>query len=141
MRYLLYAAVVAGVVALLPACRSESADADLLPPEPTIEARTITASELPAEFDESRTYYYRSANLQDPEGMIVTLWHAGFHATRAWQPLDSSTPPCFDPLGATFTVELEVDDAAIVDKGFTRGVGRLFCAATLTEFTVSGAGG
>ena len=47
---------------------------------------------------------------------------------------------CMDPQGPTFTVELEVDSPEIVDSGFQRGVGRLFCATTLTEFLVSGAG-
>ena len=105
---------------------------------PMITATTISVDQLPTEFDGTRTYYYRAANLQDPEHMIVALWRAGFHTTRAWQPLDN--PTCADPLGPTFTVELEVDNPAIVDDGFQRGAGRLFCATTLTEFLVSRAG-
>ena|SRR3989442_4989065 len=138
MKGQLYALVVVIVALLFSACRSESGSANVVTPEPTIESRTITVSELPVEFDESRTYYYRAANLKDPEHTIIALWQAGFHTTRAWQPLDN--PLCADPLGPTFTVELEVDSPEIVDRGFQRGVGRLFCATTLTEFLVLGAG-
>jgi hypothetical protein len=105
---------------------------------PMITATTISVDQLPAEFDGTRTYHYRAANLRDPEHMIIALWQAGFHATRAWQPLDN--PSCADPLGPTFTVELDADSPAIVDDGFQLGVGRLFCATTLTEFSVSGGG-
>src|SRR6266704_46028 len=136
MKDQLCASVVVIVALIFSACQSESGSANVAPSEPTIQSRTITVSELPVEFDKSRTYYYRAANLQDPEHMIVALWQAGFHTTRAWQPLDN--PLCADPLGPTFTVELEVDSPAIVDRGFQRGVGRLFCATTLTEFLVSG---
>ena len=128
--------VVSGL--LFSACHSESGSTDVVPRDPIIESRTITVSELTEEFDESRTYHYRFANLQDPEHTIIALWHAGIHTTRAWQPMDN--PMCMDPQGPTFTVELDVDSPAIVDSGFQRGVGRLFCATTITEFLVSRAG-
>ena len=116
----------------LQACHSESGMTRVVPAECGIESWTITAAQLPAEFDDSRTYYYRAADLRDPMEMTCTLRQAGFNVTRAWQPLDN--PLCMDPLGPTFTVELEMGNPAIVDHGFLEGVGRLSCATRLVEF-------
>ena len=114
------------------ACHSESGMTRVIPAECAIESRTITAAQLPTEFDDSRTYYYRAADLRDPKEMTCTLQQAGFNVTRAWQPLDN--PLCMDPLGPTFTVELEMGNPAIVDHGFLGGVGRLSCATRLIAF-------
>jgi hypothetical protein len=67
----------------------------------------------------------------------VSLLHAGFAVTRAWQALNNW---CMDPVGPTFTLELDVDQATIQQHGFERGEGRLLCATTLTEYTVTRAG-
>ncbi len=106
----------------------------VIPAGPSITSRVITTGELPSEFDTARTYHYRLPSLRDPEGVLVALLNAGFSVSRAWQPLDDC---CLDPQGPTFSVELEVDDPGIQAQGFERGVGRLWCATMLTEYTVS----
>ena len=128
--------VIAVIAFLASGCQSHHNEA-LISTRSTIQSRTITTAELPPEFDPSRTYQYRQPSIKDPEGVLVALLNAGFAVTRAWQPLDDR---CLDPLGPTFTVELEVDEPTIQDHGFERGVGRLLCAATLTEYTISAAG-
>lgn len=123
---------------LWPACRSSPGGAGVLPPASEIESRKITVDQLPPVFDDSRTYHYRVPNLQNPEMLLRFLLDAGYEVTRAWQPLDN--PICADPIGATFTVELERDNPRILSAGFDRGAGRLFCATELIEFTVTAAG-
>lgn len=122
-------AVLAGLAYGSQSCNNDS----VLPTRPTIEARTITTAELPAEFSASRTYKYPLPSLNDPKGVVLALLDAGIAVTRAWQALDNR---CADPIGPTFTVELEAADAAILDEGFELGVGRLWCATTLTEYAV-----
>ena len=112
-------------------------DSSVLPTQPTIESRTITTAELPPEFDASRTYHYPLPTIKDPKGVLVTLLDAGIAVSRAWQPLDDR---CLDPIGPTFTVELRAADPSMQDQGFEVGVGRLWCATTLTEYTVIRAG-
>lgn len=104
---------------------------------PEITAATISADQLPAEFDGTRTYHYRVGNVTDPKGMLLTLWEAGLESSRAWQPLDDL---CFDPVGPQFTVEFVEDDPRIAEHGFERADGRLRCATTLTAYTISSAG-
>jgi hypothetical protein len=99
-----------------------------------IVAEEISVEELPGEFDESRTFHLRHAQLQDPERLLRELWAKGIRPTRAWQPLDN--PMCMDPLGPTFTVELELDDQRILAFNFERGVGRLYCATRLTAYVI-----
>ena len=101
---------------------------------PEITATTISADQLPAEFDGTRTYHYRVGSVTDPQGMLVALWNSGLESTRAWQPLDDT---CFDPVGPQFTVEFVSDDPRIAAHGFERGEGRLQCATTLTAYAVS----
>ena len=96
-----------------------------------------TYFQLPAEFDASRTYHYRMPSLANPKAVLLALLDAGIPATRAWQPLDDR---CFDPIGPTFTVKLEATGSTIQDPAFELGVGRLWCATTLIEYTVVEAG-
>ena len=104
---------------------------------PQITATTISADQLPAEFDGTRTYHYRVGSVTDPQSLLVALWEAGLESSRAWQPLDNL---CFDPVGPQFTVEFVMDDPRIVEQGFVRAEGRLRCATTLTAYTISPAG-
>ena len=104
---------------------------------PQITAATISADQLPAEFDATRTYHYRVGSVADPQGMLVALWDSGLESTRAWQPLDNL---CLDPVGPQFTVEFVRDDPRIAEQGFERADGRLRCATTLTAFTISSSG-
>ena len=119
----------------LAGCGSDSGRVGGAALESTIDSKTITADQLPAQFDTSRTYHYRTPNLDNPKKMLETLLAAGLDVTRAWQPLDN--PICADPVGPTFTVELKADDPAILNYGFDRGSGRLACATSLIEFTVT----
>jgi len=123
-------------VLMLPGCHSAHHEG-VIPAGPRITSRVITTGELPPEFDTTRTYHYQLPSLRDPETVVVALLSAGFDVSRAWQPLDDR---CLDPQGPTFSVELEVDDPGIQDQGFERGVGRLWCATQLTEYTVSESG-
>jgi hypothetical protein len=127
---------IAALAGLAYGCQSGMNDSVLLE-KPTIESRTITTAELPSEFSASRTYHYRQPSLKDPEGVLLALLDGGFAVTRAWQPLDDR---CLDPLGPTFTLELAAADPDVEDQGFELGVGRLLCAMTLTEYTVSPGG-
>ena len=104
---------------------------------PVITATTITAEQLPTEFDGTRTYHYRVGSVSDPQGMLMALWDSGLESSRAWQPLDNL---CLDPVGPQFTIEFVVDDPRIVEHGFERSDGRLRCATTLTAYTISPAG-
>ncbi|HEX5043024.1 MAG TPA: hypothetical protein VFV75_08960 [Candidatus Polarisedimenticolaceae bacterium] len=103
---------------------------------PNIVAEEIAVTELPGQFDTSRTFRLDRANLEDPEGLLRQLWAVGIRSRRAWQPLDDPSY-CMDILGPTFTVELEADDPRIEAYGFSRGEGRLFCAGTLMEYTIT----
>src|SRR5512144_1473226 len=76
-------------------------------PPPQITATTISADQLPGEFDPTRTYHYRVGSVPDPRAMLVALWETGLRSRRAWQPLDDT---CFDPVGPQFTVEFVRDD-------------------------------
>lgn len=105
----------------------------LNPTGPHIQAVEISAADLPAEFDPSRTFHVALGRVDDPVQLLTDLWNAGIHSMRAWQPLDDQ---CLDPLGARFTVELVADDPRILELGFERGPGRLFCATRLVEFLV-----
>jgi hypothetical protein len=130
------ALVIVAMIALpMSGCQSHQ-DGAVMPEEPGIRSRTITRAELPKEFDSSRTYHLRSPS-QRPESALVSLLHAGFAVTRAWQALDNW---CADPVGPTFTVELQVDKATIQEHGLERGAGRLLCASMLTEYSVTRAG-
>ena len=102
---------------------------------PVIQSRTIGVEELPDVFDEARTWVFRQVQPPEVEDLIREMWRAGIHTRRAWLALDDR---CFDPVGPRFTVELETDDPRIGDYGFDRGMGRLFCATHLTEYTVLG---
>lgn len=104
---------------------------------PEITATTISAAQLPTEFDGTRTYHYRVGSVTDPQGMLAALWESGLESRRAWQPLDNL---CLDPVGPQFTVEFVMDDPRIAAHGFERADGRLRCATTLTAYTVSPAG-
>jgi len=104
---------------------------------PQITATTISAAQLPAEFDATRTYHYRVGSVADPRGMLVALWDAGLESRRAWQPLDNQ---CLDPVGPQFTVEFVTDDPRIAAQGFERADGRLHCATTLTAYRIVPAG-
>lgn len=101
---------------------------------PTIESSIISVDQLPKQFQLERTYRYRENRVEDPEGLLITLWDAGIRSSRAWQPLDDI---CLDPLGPRFTVELQEDDPRIEDLGFEKGVGRLFCARKLMAYRIS----
>ena len=105
--------------------------------DPQITAATISADQLPAEFDGTRTYHYRVGSVADPQSMLIALWESGLESSRAWQPLDDL---CFDPIGPQFTVEFVKDDPRITEQGFERAEGRLRCATTLTAYTISPAG-
>jgi hypothetical protein len=109
----------------------------LEPAGPQITAATISADQLPAEFDGTRTYHYRVGSVTDPQSLLVALWESGLESRRAWQPLDDL---CFGPIGPQFTVEFVMDDPRIVEQGFERTEGRLRCAMTLTAYTISPAG-
>ena len=111
--------------------------ATLEPTGPVIRATTIPVYQLPAEFDETRTYHHRVGSVTDAQGMLIALWNSGLESRRAWQPLDNL---CFDPVGPQFTVEFVMDDPRIAGRGFERGDGRLQCATTLTAYTISPAG-
>ncbi len=104
---------------------------------PEIMAATISADQLPTEFDATRTYHHRVGSVSDPRGILVALWDSGLQSKQAWQPLDNL---CLDPIGPQFTVELVRDDPRIVGFGFERADGRLRCATTLTYYTISPAG-
>lgn len=104
---------------------------------PEITALTISADQLPTEFDGTRTYHYRLGGVTDPRGMLVALWDSGLKSRRAWQPLDNL---CLDPVGPQFTVEFVMDDPRIAAHGFERADGRLHCATILTAYTMSPAG-
>ena len=104
---------------------------------PEITAATISADQLPAEFDGTRTYHYRVGSVADPQSLLVALWESGLESRRAWQPLDNL---CLDPVGPQFTVEFVMDDPRIAEQGFARAEGRLRCATTLTAYTISPAG-
>ena len=104
---------------------------------PAITAATISADQLPAVFDETRTYHYRVGSVTDPKGLLLALWASGLESRRAWQPLDNL---CLDPVGPQFTVEFVIDDPRIADQGFVRSDGRLRCATTLTAYTIEPAG-
>ena len=106
-------------------------------PGPQITAATISADQLPAQFDETRTYHYRLGTVTDPQAMLEALWDSGLESTRAWQPLDNL---CLDPVGPQFTVEFARDNPRIAHEGFARGDGRLRCATMLTAYTISPAG-
>ena len=80
---------------------------------PQITAATISADQLPTEFDGTRTYHYRVGSVTDPQGMLVALWDSGLESTRAWQPLDNL---CLDPVGPQFTVEFVSDDRGLPRK-------------------------
>ena len=101
---------------------------------PRITAATISADQLPNEFDGTRTYHYRVGSVADPQGLLVALWESGLESRRAWQPLDNL---CLDPVGPQFTVEFVRDDPRIAEQGFARADGRLHCATTLTAYTIS----
>ena len=105
--------------------------------DPVITATTITAEQLPTEFDGTRTYHYRVGSVTDPETLLRALWDSGLESRRAWQPLDNL---CFDPVGPQFTVEFVMDDPRIAEHGFERADGRLHCATTLTAYTILPAG-
>jgi hypothetical protein len=102
---------------------------------PVIQSETISVEQLPDVFDETRTWVFRQVHPPEVEELIREMWRAGIRTRRAWLALDDR---CFDPIGPRFTVELETDDPRIGDYGFDRGVGRLFCATHLTEYTVVG---
>lgn len=101
---------------------------------PQITATTISVDQLPSEFDGTRTYHYTAGHVTDPRGMLEALWDSGLESSRAWQPLDNL---CLDPVGPQFTVEFVLDDPRIAEQGFERADGRLFCATTLTAYTIS----
>jgi hypothetical protein len=102
---------------------------------PVIQSRTISVEQLPDVFDQTRTWVFRQTQAPEVDNLIRQMWRAGIRTRRAWLALDNR---CFDPIGPRFTVELETDDPRIGDYGFERGVGRLFCATQLTEYTVLG---
>jgi hypothetical protein len=106
-------------------------------PDPQITAATISVDELPAQFDDTRTYHYRLGTVTDPQAMLAALWESGLESTRAWQPLDNL---CLDPVGPQFTVEFVRDYPRLDDEGFARADGRLHCATMLTAYTISPAG-
>ncbi len=101
--------------------------------EPTIREVVVTSRDLPEEFDSTRTYHYDSVKA-NPESLITVLWNADVRAWQAWLPLDNR---CMDPVGPRFTVELEAQDAAILDFDFSPGDGRLHCATSLKRYTIS----
>lgn len=104
-------------------------------PEPAFRRELISVDQLPVEFDAARTYHRAVGQVQDPEALLLELWGAGIHATRAWLPVDNL---CFDPLGPRFTVELAQEDSRILSQGFERGDGRLRCATRLWAYTLGG---
>jgi hypothetical protein len=99
---------------------------------PQITAATISADQLPTEFDGTRTYHYRVGSVTDPQGMLVALWDSGLESTRAWQPFDNL---CFDPVGPSSLLSLSRDRE--LPRRIPEGDGRVRCATKLTSYTIS----
>ena len=107
-------------------------DSSSITGQPAIESTIISTDDLP-KLAAKRTFESRVSRT-DPEALLIDLLSAGIPILRAWQPLDNR---CDDPLGGRFTVELIRANSDILDFGFAPGTGRLFCATTLQQFTIS----
>jgi hypothetical protein len=101
--------------------------------DPTVESKVISRDQLPAEFDLDRTFRSEAAQV-DAEAVLLSLWQEGFRILRAWECREYE---CFDPMGPRFTIELENADDRILDRGFKRGHGRLYCCPSLLQYTIS----
>jgi hypothetical protein len=110
------------------ACQERTA-----PEGPVIESEIVAAADIVAQLDTTRTFEYLFSSVE-PESLLVALWRADLPISRAWLPLDDR---CLSPLGPHFTAELLQADPRIVEHDFLKGTGRLACATTLEQFTIS----
>ncbi|MEO8168877.1 MAG: hypothetical protein ABI623_11565 [bacterium] len=98
-----------------------------------IQVTTISAANLPKEFNEALTFEYKDEQV-NPEAVINELLNAGVPVAEAWLPLDNV---CMDPVGPRFTVRLDQKNEMIIKFNFKEGSGRLECATTLKHYVVA----
>jgi hypothetical protein len=128
-----------GVLAVLVGFCLTACDDDLMTvggPPVFAQKVQIHFSALTASVDASRTYYHPQPVFQ-PELLLRALWEKGFRPRTAWQPLVEGALPCLiDLTPSSFTVELDVADARILEHGFVQGTEGLECFEVYMSYHV-----
>lgn len=100
--------------------------------EPLFEITVIDVSQLPSQFDSTRTYEYDFSTVH-PESILTVVWKSGIKISQAWFPLDYF---CKDLRGPRLTVELVKGDDRMTGFHFIKGTNRLLCSKTLRRYVI-----
>ena len=101
---------------------------------PSVRSDIILQSDLPYEFDTTRTYVLEKLP-ENPDSLLTLMVREGIPFVQGWVPFFDDCP--MDRLNrSTLTVELAHDDLRIAQYGFRRGVGFLGCSTHLTRYRI-----